>query len=735
MKKIITAVLILTILTSTVFTSLSYSAKGNITYPYGVTDEMTEPSYWYDKALPDENKVLMRPEQIEKVTQDSYTQEDNMNIDLSKMSESFDADSLSDALASFSIPGSELYIDGELIDNDSYFSAIREAINTTSYSGEMNNIYGICTKYAEMRSYPINGITGYSPDDTDDEFQVSALSVNEPVVIRQKCEIKGETFYYCISSICTGWVNGNNLAICKDKAQWLDSWQVNINSDDFIVVTQDKIVTEKSVFTPYASEVKLTIGTILKLVPTNEMPALVGERNTWNNYVVYLPVRDSQGNYEKKPALISQHNSVSTGFLPFTQKNLLNVSFSCLGNRYGWGGMLDSMDCSLYTRMIYRCFGFDLPRNTTWQQMIPNTHIDVSAMSDTDKKNLIKTMPAGTLLYFSGHTMVYVGTHDDTNYAISDLGTVVESVGDISILNAYSVVLNPLTVRRGSGITWLTAIDGIVLTVPDVDIKNCTIKVERNCKDAETKVNVSYNGMELYEGVNYTVNYGTNSITVKGINNFTGEATADIITNHNYKTTVKKATLSANGSVVTKCADCNSIKNSSTIYKPSVIKIAKTSYTYTGKVITPAVTVKDSKGKALKKGTDYTLSYSKNRKSVGNYSVKVSFRGNYSGSKTLSFKICPKPTKISKLTPKSKSFVAKWKKQSKETSGYEIQYSTRSNFKSKKVVTVSVSSKTSCTVKSLKAKTKYFVRIRTYKNLSGKKIYSSFTNTLSVKTK
>ncbi|MFW2551617.1 MBG domain-containing protein, partial [Klebsiella pneumoniae] len=56
--------------------------------------------------------------------------------------------------------------------------------------------------------------------------------------------------------------------------------------------------------------------------------------------------------------------------------------------------------------------------------------------------------------------------------------------------------------------------------------------------------------------------------------------------------------------------------------KPTV-KLSKTSYTYTGKAVTPAVTVKDSAGNTLKKDTDYTVAYASGRKNAGTYTVKV----------------------------------------------------------------------------------------------------------------
>ena len=96
----------------------------------------------------------------------------------------------------------------------------------------------------------------------------------------------------------------------------------------------------------------------------------------------------------------------------------------------------------------------------------------------------------------------------------------------------------------------------------------------------------------------------------------------------------------------------------------------------------------------------------------------------------------PYPTSISKLTGGKKAFTVKWKKQTKNTTGYEIQYSTSSSFKSgNKTVTVSKNSTTSKTVKKLKAKKKYYVRIRTYKNVNGKKYYSAWSAKKSITTK
>ena len=215
---------------------------------------------------------------------------------------------------------------------------------------------------------------------------------------------------------------------------------------------------------------------------------------------------------------------------------------------------------------------------------------------------------------------------------------------------------------------------------------------------------------------------------------------------HSYKNYVTKATTSKNGSIVNKCSICGAKKSTSTVYKiKSVILTTSTgsvftSTYYNGKVKTPGVTVKDSKGKTLKKGTDYTVSYESGRKNVGRYAVKVTFKGNYSGSKTLYFNVIPKNVSgIKKLTARSKGFTVSWNPQKTQVTGYQIQYSTASNFKNAKTITMGKSSYSAKKVTGRMAKKRYYVRIRTYKTVkfNGKNynIYSPWCAKKSVVTK
>ena len=176
-----------------------------------------------------------------------------------------------------------------------------------------------------------------------------------------------------------------------------------------------------------------------------------------------------------------------------------------------------------------------------------------------------------------------------------------------------------------------------------------------------------------------------------------------------------------------------------TVTKASSIKLKATSLTYNGKVRTPKVIVKDRTGKTLVKNTDYTVSYAKGRKYVGKYAVKITFKGKYSGTKTLYFTIKPKATSISSLKAGSKKFTVKWKKQATQTTGYQVQYSASSKFSKAKTVTVGKNTTVSKKISKLSGKKKYYVRVRTYKTvkINGKsiRIYSGWSKTKTVTTK
>ncbi len=184
----------------------------------------------------------------------------------------------------------------------------------------------------------------------------------------------------------------------------------------------------------------------------------------------------------------------------------------------------------------------------------------------------------------------------------------------------------------------------------------------------------------------------------------------------------------ASGSIVNNNSKKEITSDDVTLNKKSVI--------YSGKEKKPSVTVLNG-SLELTKNKDYTVSYL-NNKNVGTATVVVNGIGNYTGSITKSFKIIPKGTPLKgKVKSKHKGFTVNWKKQPKSITGYQVQYSTSKKFKGKTTVikTVKKKSVTKLKASKLKAKKKYYVRVRTYKTVKGKKYYSRWSKSKTVKTK
>ncbi|WP_418952226.1 cellulase family glycosylhydrolase [Ruminococcus sp.] len=178
-------------------------------------------------------------------------------------------------------------------------------------------------------------------------------------------------------------------------------------------------------------------------------------------------------------------------------------------------------------------------------------------------------------------------------------------------------------------------------------------------------------------------------------------------------------------------SDIKSIKTANNdITKATVSGISTKAFT--GKAIKQNVTVKVG-NTVLKNGTDYTVSYSNNKK-VGKATVKITGKGKYGGVITKTFKINPAKQEIQKLTAKSKAFFVDWAQKGSAT-GYEIQYATNSKFTGAKKVTITNNKTDKTTVSKLSANKKYYVRVRSYTTVGGTKYYGAWSAVKNVTTK
>ncbi len=181
-------------------------------------------------------------------------------------------------------------------------------------------------------------------------------------------------------------------------------------------------------------------------------------------------------------------------------------------------------------------------------------------------------------------------------------------------------------------------------------------------------------------------------------------------------------------------AQFNTYYNAKSISSAKVSGI-KSSYAYTGKAIKPTATVKLN-GTKLKKDSAYTVAYKNNTK-TGKATITISEKTNskYYGTVTKTFNIVPK--QIASVKTKalgSKKISVSWKKNT-TASGYEIQYSKNKSFKNASKVSATKNSTVSKTITKLSKGKTYYVRVRAYKTIDGKRAYGAYSKTTTVKVK
>lgn len=99
-------------------------------------------------------------------------------------------------------------------------------------------------------------------------------------------------------------------------------------------------------------------------------------------------------------------------------------------------------------------FWMDLPRNTTGQLQMPVRKIELAGRRCSEKKQILKVLEPGTLLYFPGHVMMYLGYENGNFYVINDVSRLVKE-GETMPVRVRSVIVNTLAVRRPNLRTWM----------------------------------------------------------------------------------------------------------------------------------------------------------------------------------------------------------------------------------------------------------------------------------------
>ena len=177
-------------------------------------------------------------------------------------------------------------------------------------------------------------------------------------------------------------------------------------------------------------------------------------------------------------------------------------------------------------------------------------------------------------------------------------------------------------------------------------------------------------------------------------------------------------------------------KTAAVTFSGMEIELDYTSTAYNGSDKEPGVSIQDASGNDLTEDVDYTLDYYNNL-TVGKATVIVSGKGKYAGVIAgVRFTIKPKTVTVKSVKKaSSRKLNVVWASHKTQTTGFQVRYATTKKFKSGTYKTVTLTSKsaTSKALTKLKAGKTYYVKVRAYKTVDGKKIYSSWSKVKSAK--
>lgn len=336
---------------------------------------------------------------------------------------------------------------------------------------------GICVKRSNLRLIPEDNF--YSDDENywyDDIAQNSGIHMNEPVLILW--ESLDKKWYYVRTGWCWGWIHKEDIALCT-RAQfekyfdWTDRSQ-----QEFVTITADKFTLSEDYSIKVSGfkkrPINLYMGNNLLLADLNNKTVEegFGGRIPYASYIVEVPYKKDDGFAGVKYAAIPA-GICCRGLLPFTKRNVLTLAFKPLGQRYGWGGMADSRDCSEYLKDIYKCFGFIFARNSRSQLSGPGKTVDFENLSEQAKNSELNSLDGPVVMGFPGHVFLYLGKYDGKHYTISALGSYHPDGKNFDVqTDANSVNINTLDAARKNGKTWFDIVTKAKLLADDGSFEN-----------------------------------------------------------------------------------------------------------------------------------------------------------------------------------------------------------------------------------------------------------------------
>ena len=242
---------------------------------------------------------------------------------------------------------------------------------------------------SHLKVFPTISKIFYNPKQAGEGFpfdynENSSIKINTPLFISHLS--KDRLWAYVESSVTNGWIKISDIAYVDSKFR-----KIFENGNYYINLKDDTNIYKNGYLLN-----SVELGTLFPKAKKGGF--IIASKDYKNNG--FIRTIDANNNFEKLG-------------IDFTLDNIKKLSDELIGERYGWGGLLENRDCSLMIKDFYTPFGIFLQRNSSMQKN-DGESIDLSTLDNKMKKQFIieNAIPFQTLIYLPGHIMIYVGIKD-----------------------------------------------------------------------------------------------------------------------------------------------------------------------------------------------------------------------------------------------------------------------------------------------------------------------------------
>jgi hypothetical protein len=430
--------------------------ESNLHLPAGVLRE-TAPSplphvkpafedfrFWTGRQ-PEPDKIILNGDEIERINREAL-KSDPEAVDIFSLADGIDSAFLKTILSA----DRQRYGKGTFFDLTNrtllpdYFAQLFSRMNLKGIPAVLKPLYGLITREANLRVLPSDDLVMDRPFDyAFDRFQSDKLDCGTAVAVLHYTA--DHSWCFVETGYARGWVRPNDVAIgTREEVMRFAAAKPLVVAGDAVPFYRDRELTQFVFDLPMGAR----------------LPFAGRDGDTSK---VYLPWRNSRGGLVVVDGYVRSGAGVHEGYLPYTTAAVMRQAFKLKENRYSWGGLHEGRDCSRFIMDVFRCFGFQMPRDSYRQAAFAgNRRLDVSKRTDSEKVNLLqRCQNAPTLLYMKGHVMLLLGVVDGRAYAIHsywDYGThdrpdVVYHVGRVAVTD-LSVGKN----GEGDLLRWISAL-------------------------------------------------------------------------------------------------------------------------------------------------------------------------------------------------------------------------------------------------------------------------------------